>query len=131
MPDSSNGSATFSSAVSSGTSCPDWNTNPNRSRRSALRLSSLSRSSRIPLKCTSPEEGTRIPARQCSSVDFPDPLGPMTATISPLATPSDAPRSAGVLPNDSDRSTASMNFPDAPCPCRVTLRFAALCPAAL
>ena len=40
-PPSSSGSATFSSAVSSGTSWPNWNTNPNRSRRSALRSVSL------------------------------------------------------------------------------------------
>jgi hypothetical protein len=36
--------------------------------------------------------GTRMPARQCSKVDLPDPLGPMTATISPCRTPSAAER---------------------------------------
>ena len=38
---------------------------------------------RCPSKQISPESGRRMPARQCSSVDFPDPLGPMTARISP------------------------------------------------
>ena len=38
-----------------------------------------------------------MPARQCSNVDLPEPLGPMTATISPCRTLSEAPRSAGVL----------------------------------
>ncbi|EFC85142.1 hypothetical protein FrEUN1fDRAFT_1771 [Parafrankia sp. EUN1f] len=36
-PPSSNASATFSSADSSGTSWPNWNTNPKRSRRRRLR----------------------------------------------------------------------------------------------
>ena len=30
-----------------------------------------------------PRRGTRMPARQCSRVDLPDPLGPITARISP------------------------------------------------
>src|SRR3984893_7518072 len=51
-----------------------------------------------------------MPARQCSRVDLPDPLGPMTATISPRRTVSEAPRSAGVLPNDRESSRASMIF---------------------
>ena len=38
---------------------------------------------RWPAKWTSPESGTRMPARQCSSVDLPEPLGPITARISP------------------------------------------------
>ena len=94
----------FSSAVSSGTSWPAWNTNPNLSRRSALRRLSLRVSSRCPLNHTSPASGTRMPARQCSRVDLPEPLGPMTATISPFRTPSDAPRSACVPPNERDSS---------------------------
>src|SRR6266566_638415 len=77
-------------------------------RRSALRRSSLRVSSRCPPNQTSPSSGTRMPARQCSKVDLPDPLGPMTATISPGRTPSEAPRSAGVCPNDFSRSRASM-----------------------
>ena len=51
-----------------------------------------------------------MPARQCSKVDLPDPLGPMTATISPDPTRSEAPRSAGVSPKDLTRFRASMSF---------------------
>ena len=107
-PPSSSGRATFSSAVSSGTSCPDWNTNPNRSRRSSLRWDSRRVSSRCPVNQTSPWSGVRMPARQCSSVDLPDPLGPITATISPAPAASEAPRSAGVWPNDLTTPRASM-----------------------
>src|SRR5271165_870209 len=79
-------------------------------RRSALRRSSLSVSSRCPPNQTCPSSGTRMPARQCSRVDLPEPLGPMTATISPGRTPSEAPRSAGVSPNERNRSRASTIF---------------------
>src|SRR5580704_6877463 len=57
---------------------------------------------------TSPDSGTRMPARQCSRVDLPDPLGPIMARISPAATETLAPRSAGVVPNERCRSVASM-----------------------
>src|SRR5436190_13299149 len=49
-----------------------------------------------------------MPARQCSKVDLPEPLGPMMARISPRFTPTVAPRSAGVWPNDFSTSLASM-----------------------
>ncbi len=49
-----------------------------------------------------------MPARQCSSVDLPEPLDPITATISPCRTASEAPRSAGVGPNDLTTPRASM-----------------------
>jgi hypothetical protein len=41
VPLSRSGRATFSTQVSSGTSCPNWNTNPNSLRRSALRWASF------------------------------------------------------------------------------------------
>ena len=55
-----------------------------------------------------------MPARQCSSVDLPDPLGPMTARISPWAALTVAPRSAGVWPNDFTTPRASMIAPALP-----------------
>ena len=58
--------------------------------------------------------GIRIPARQCSSVDLPEPLGPMTARISPAATDTLAPRSAGVWPKDRTTSRASIRQPRRP-----------------
>ena len=48
-----------------------------------------------------------MPARQWSRVDLPEPLGPITATISPRFTEKLAPRSAGVSPKESARSRAS------------------------
>jgi hypothetical protein len=41
-----------------------------------------------------PAAGGTIPLRQLSSVDFPAPLGPMSATISPASTSSETPRNA-------------------------------------
>ena len=55
-------------------------------------------STRRPSKTTSPASGVRIPARQCSRVDLPAPLGPITATTSPAPTATSAPRRAGVWP---------------------------------
>jgi len=63
-----------------------WNTKPIDRRRSrALPLrDSLARSS--PQTTTSPLVGSsRLPA-MVSSVDLPDPLGPITATIDPAST---------------------------------------------
>src|SRR5215469_18047594 len=48
-----------------------------------------------------------MPARQCSRVDLPDPLGPMIARISPGLTVTLAPRRAGVWPKDLMTSRAS------------------------
>ena len=64
---------------------------------------------RWPSKHTSPASGGKMPARQCSSVDLPEPLGPMTARISPAATDTLGPRRAGVWPNDLAISRASIS----------------------
>jgi hypothetical protein len=53
-------------------------------------------------------------ARQCSRVDFPDPLGPMTARISPRLTPMVAPHNAGVWPKLFTRPFVWRIFIDAP-----------------
>src|SRR6266702_2622736 len=98
----------LSATVSSGTSWPNWNTNPNAVRRNSVRLVSLSVSSRRPSNHTSPLSGGKMPARQCSSVDLPEPLGPMTARISPLVADRLAPASAAVCPNDRCTSRASI-----------------------
>ncbi len=45
-----------------------------------------------------PESGGTIPARQCSSVDLPEPEGPITATTSPGWMENAAPSSAVVGP---------------------------------
>src|SRR5215470_3229771 len=108
---SSNGSATLSAAVSSGTSCPNWKTKPKTVLRSRVRSASLWVSRRWPSNHTSPWSGWKMPAIQCSRVDLPDPLGPMIARISPWLVATLAPRSAGVWPKDLRTSRASIRRP--------------------
>src|SRR3954447_24554730 len=96
MPSSISGSATFSSAGSSGSSWPNWNTNPNRLRRSALSLFSPRLSMRSPRSSTWPSSGRMIPARVCSNVDLPDPDGPMIASESRSWTSTSTPARAVV-----------------------------------
>src|SRR5664279_756994 len=73
------GRVMFSIAVSVGTRLNAWKTNPMRSRR--ILVSSLSPSlvrSASPMY-TSPDVASSSAARQCMSVDLPDPDGPMMA----------------------------------------------------
>ena len=86
IPASSAGSSTFSTAVSSSIRWKAWKTNPTASRRNRARVFSLIRSRRRPASWTSPEVGRSRPPISCSRVDFPQPLGPITATVSPPAT---------------------------------------------
>ena len=81
---SSSGSAMFSSTGSSGTSWPNWKTKPKAVRRRCTRCA-VGRAGRCAGRRSAPRRGRgcRMPARQCSSVDLPEPLGPITATISP------------------------------------------------
>ena len=85
MPPSIIGSAMFSTAGSSGSSCPDWKTKPKAPRRSLVRSASLIAVRLAPRKATDPPVGLMMPASECSSVDLPEPDGPMTATLSPSA----------------------------------------------
>ncbi len=71
---------------------PTWRA---RNRASAL---SLRVSIRRPATVTAPEVGRSRPAMRLSSVDFPLPDGPMTATTSPAATPMLTSASAGGPP---------------------------------
>ena len=83
MPPSMSGNATFSIAGSSGSSCPDWKTNPNACLRMRVRSASGMRSMLAPRNSTWPAVGFMMPASTCSSVDLPEPDGPMIATRSP------------------------------------------------
>ena len=68
-----------------------WGTQPMRRRQS-----SRSRSARsTPPRDTEPASGTRKSRTTERRVDLPHPLGPVTATVSPGATTSSAPSSAG------------------------------------
>jgi hypothetical protein len=79
--------ATFSKAVSSGSSMPCWKTKPNSSRRRRDSAASAKVSSRKGdeevFKVMAPASGLKIPARQCSRVVLPEPDGPMIAMDSP------------------------------------------------
>lgn len=88
----------FSANVSSGTRSPNWNTRPTWRRRQSLRRRSGQSSIRSPAKRTDPVWGRTMPPRQCSRVDFPDPLRPTTATSSPAAISTETPVSALVAP---------------------------------
>jgi len=82
-PARSAGRVMFSRAESVGTRLKDWKTKPIRSRRSFVSaLSSIALMSWSPTK-TVPEVGESRPARQCMSVDLPDPDGPMMAVKRP------------------------------------------------
>ncbi len=61
---------------------------------------------RLPWNATLPASGRRMAARQCSSVDLPEPLAPMTATISPAMSSKSTPRRASVEPKRLCRSRA-------------------------
>ena len=73
------GSVMFSSAVRVGTRLNAWNTKPIRSRR--IRVSSLSprRVRSASPTNTAPAVAASNAARQCISVDLPEPDGPMIA----------------------------------------------------
>src|ERR1022692_496905 len=93
-PSSSSGSATFSAAVSPGSRLKSWNTYPTVRRRSlALALRDIPDSTVPPIRTSPLVASSRLPAI-VSSVDLPDPLGPITATITPASTDRSTPLSA-------------------------------------
>ena len=75
----------FSSAVRVGTRLNDWNTKPTRSRRSNVSCLSVSVGEVGSPMNTAPDVSESSPARQCSSVDFPEPDGPMIAVQRPAS----------------------------------------------
>ena len=78
-PASDSGSRMFSSALSTGSRLKNWKTKPILSRRSSVSSASSSSPSSTPSIVTEPEVGRSSPARQCISVDLPEPDGPMIA----------------------------------------------------
>jgi hypothetical protein len=75
----------FSCAVSVGTRLNAWNTNPTRSRRSTVSCFSLRLDRSVSPMSTWPDVRVSRPARQCISVDLPEPDGPMMAVKAPLS----------------------------------------------
>src|SRR5262245_7004257 len=87
-------SATLSSTVACSARKNCWNTNPIRVDRTTARSRSASSATSSPVTRTRPPLGrSRVPIT-CSSVDFPDPDGPTTATSSPRCTVKLTPASA-------------------------------------
>ena len=78
------GSSTFSSAVSTGIKLNCWNTNPMCSLRQRAMARSLRRRRSSPSTRISPSLGRSMAAMRWSSVDLPEPDGPMRATNSPF-----------------------------------------------
>ena len=87
----------FSSAFSVGTRLKAWNTKPMRSRRNRVSWSSSMPVRSAPPIRTRPLVGVSSPARQCSSVDFPDPDGPMIAVSCPRVNATSTPARAVTL----------------------------------
>ena len=85
-PASSAGSSTLSATVRLAIRLKNWNTKPTSLRRSRARRASLAPARRSPWTSTSPLVGRSSPPSRLSSVDLPQPLGPVTATNSPWAT---------------------------------------------
>lgn len=84
----------FCSAFSVGTRLNDWKTKPIFSRRSRVsRLSSRPVISCPPMRME-PALGESRPARQCISVDLPEPEGPMIAVKRPAPNSTSTPRRA-------------------------------------
>jgi hypothetical protein len=83
LPAMSMGRVMFSSAFRVGMRLNDWNMNPIRSRRSRVSSRSLRPVISVSPSHTCPAETVSSPARQCISVDFPEPDGPITAVNRP------------------------------------------------
>ena len=98
------GSVTFSSTLMPSSRLKNWNTMPMCRRRMIASSSSVLPTSDSPASDTSPSVGESSPAMMLSSVDFPQPDGPITATNSPGLTVKSTPRSARTgAPSDSKR----------------------------
>ena len=88
------GSAMLSPRVSVGSRLKNWKTKPMRSRRRRVRSSSSRPARSRPSMARRPAVGRSIAPHRCSSVDLPQPDGPISATKSPGSRVSDTPRRA-------------------------------------
>ena len=82
-PPTSAASATFSSAVRCSIRWKNWNTRPTCRRRRRASAAAPSPSRRAPAISMLPSSAGSSPASTCSSVDLPQPDGPIRATSSP------------------------------------------------
>jgi hypothetical protein len=86
IPASCAGSSTLSATVRSSSRLKNWKIIPISRRRNRAAAVSPRVSIRCPATVTVPLLGRSSPAIRFSSVDFPPPDGPITATASPAAT---------------------------------------------
>jgi hypothetical protein len=84
----------FSSAVRVGTRLNDWKIKPIRFRRNSVSARSVNRERFADPTTTSPLVSRSRAARQCISVDLPDPDGPMMAVNWPRLNETEMPSSA-------------------------------------
>lgn len=84
----------LSSADTPSSRLKNWNTNPMWPRRKRASQSSSLPSTRSPATSIVPSSTASRPAMTLSSVDLPQPEGPVTATNSPWRTSRSTPRSA-------------------------------------
>lgn len=84
----------FCRAVRVGSRLKAWNTNPTLSRRTRVSARSSSAPRSTLSISTHPEVTLSRPARQCMSVDLPDPDGPMTAEKLPRENATSMPSTA-------------------------------------
>jgi len=98
-PPSDSGSTMFSRALSVGIRLKAWKMKPTCSRRRRVSAASprVERST-SPIQ-TLPDVSESSPARQCMSVDLPEPLGPMMALKRPRSNPTVTPSSARTSPS--------------------------------
>ncbi len=119
LPAMSMGRVMFSAAFSVGIRLKDWNMKPIRSRRSLVRSRSLSPVISVSPRNTRPAETVSSPARQCISVDLPEPEGPITAVKRPraMSTSTESRASTAVSPEPyafvRPRARAAMPSPSA------------------
>ena len=85
MPVYSSASSTFSNTVNSSIRLKLWKMKPIFPRRSAFSFASLQPATLRPSNQYSPDVGTSSSPRTDSSVDLPQPDGPVMATYSPAA----------------------------------------------
>jgi hypothetical protein len=101
-PASRAGSSTLSATVRLSIRLKNWKTKPSSARRSRARRASPASSTRSPCRQISPAVGRSSPPSRFSSVDLPQPLGPVTARNSPWpssrSTSRNATTSASPLP---------------------------------
>ena len=84
LPAIASGSSMFSSALSIGSRLKNWKTKPMWSRRSSVSSVSSSLVMSMPSSSTVPSVGRSRPASRWTSVDLPEPDGPITAVSCPL-----------------------------------------------